>query len=347
MLKEKSYRTYIIFGKAVLINGNNLYKFSVKQKTNERMLKMSKIKLVKVDPGKFAVKAECEGEKFYTKSLIDKIENVATDSGYKVKFFNQEYVIGDDSIPFDFDFEKHKIETKILVNLAISKLVDKGDKVNLVVGMPIEHWLDRERRMKYEQFIASKSQMSMIERAVDTPMDFKINKVIAVPESIGHVARHKDYQNRTVGVLDCGGANFQGAVYKNGLPLRETCFTLNEGGYFYLNTIKKAINSKFKLNYQDYQIQELIEHGSKHEKKEEIKAEIERVTKLHLNKVIRECRARNWNLDDMEIKVVGGGSNYFKSIIEVLLPNATISDDAIWDNVKGFGVLGEALFGGR
>ena len=85
-------------------------------------------------------------------------------------------------IPFDFDVEKHKIETKILVNLAISKLVDKGDKVNLVVGMPIEHWLDRERRMKYEQFIASKSQMSMIERAVDTPMDFKINKVIAVPE---------------------------------------------------------------------------------------------------------------------------------------------------------------------
>ena len=75
---------------------------------------------------------------------------------------------------------------------------------------------------------------------------------------------------------------------------------------FILNTIKKAINSKFKLNYQDYQIQELIEHGSKHEEKEEIKAEIERVTKLHLNKVIRECRARNWNLDDMEINSCWG-----------------------------------------
>ena len=308
---------------------------------------MSKIKLVKVDPGKFAVKAECEGEKFYTKSLIDKIENVATDSGYKVKFFNQEYVIGDDSIPFDYDFEKHKIETKILVNLAISKLVEDGDKVNLVVGMPIEHWLDRDRRAKYEQFIASKSQMSLVEREVDTPMNFKINKVVAVPESIGHVARNKKYKNRTVGILDCGGANFQGAIYKNGLPLRDSCFTLNEGGYFYLNSIKKAINSKFKLNYQDYQIPELIEFGSNREDKEEIANEITRMTKLHLNKVIRECRARNWNLDDMDIIVVGGGSNYFKSLICDLLPNTTISDDAIWDNVKGFGVLGEAVFGGN
>ena len=276
---------------------------------------MSEIKLVKVDPGKFAVKAECEGEKFYTKSLIDKIENVATDSGYKVRFFNQEYIIGDDSIPFDYDFEKHKLETKILVNLAVSKLVDKGDKVNVVVGMPIEHWLDRERRNKYEQFLSSKTQMSLIERELDIPMSFTINKVVAVPESIGHIARNKKYQNRTVGVLDCGGANFQGAIYKNGLPLRDSCFTLNEGGYFYLNSIKKAINSKFKLNYQDYQIPELIEFGSNREDKEEIANEITRMTKLHLNKVIRECRARNWNLDDMDIIVVGGGSNYFKSLI--------------------------------
>ncbi|MFQ6896503.1 MAG: hypothetical protein ACLRSH_06805 [Turicibacter sp.] len=307
---------------------------------------MNRVKLVKVDPGKYAVKAECGDKKFYTKSLIDKVENVATESGYKVKFFNQEYVIGDDSIPFDYDFEKHKIETKILVNLAISKLVEEGDKVNLVVGMPIEHWLDRDRRAKYEQFIASKSQMSLVEREVDTLMNFKINKVVAVPESIGHVARNKKYKNRTVGILDCGGANFQGAIYKNGLPLRDSCFTLNEGGYFYLNSIKKAINSKFKLNYQDYQIPELIEFGSNRKDKEEIANEITRMTKLHLNKVIRECRARNWNLDDMDIIVVGGGSNYFKSIICDLLPNTTISDDAIWDNVRGFGVLGEALFGG-
>lgn len=311
------------------------------------MIVMNEIKLVKVDPGKYAVKAECEGNTFYTKSLIDKIENVATDTGYRVKFFNQEYVVGDDSIPFDYDFEKHKLETKILVNLAISKLVGKGERINLVVGMPIEHWLDRDRRHKYEQFIASSSQMSVNECQLDIPMSFKINKVVAVPESIGHVARNKKYQNRTVGVLDCGGANFQGAIYKNGLPLRESCFTLNEGGYFYLNSIKKAINSKFKLNYQDYQISELIEYGSQHERREEIHTEVERVTRMHLNKVIRECKARNWNLEDMDIIVVGGGSNYFKSIICDLLPNATISDDAIWDNVREFGVLGEALFSGK
>lgn len=306
---------------------------------------MNEIKLVQIDPGKYAIKAECGEKRFYTKSLIDKIENVATNNGYRVKFFNQEYVVGDESIMFDYDFDKQKLETKILINLAISKLVNQGDKVNLVVGMPIEHWLDRERRAKYEQFIASTTQMSLVEREVDIPMNFKINKVVAVPEGIGYIARDNKYKNRTVGILDCGGCNFQGTIYRNGLPIRESCFTLNEGGYFYLNAIKQAINSKFSLNYQDYQVSELLEYGSKHERKEEIKAEVERVTRLHLNKVIRECKARNWNLSDMEIKVVGGGSEYFKTVISELLPNATISDDAIWDNVVGFGVLGEALYG--
>lgn len=308
---------------------------------------MNNIKLVKVDPGKYVVKAECGDKTFQVKSLVEKAENVVSDAGYRVKFFNQEYVIGNESIMFDYDFEKHKIETKVLVNLAISKLVEKGDTVNLVVGMPVEHWLDKERRQKYEQFIASKSQMSLVEREIEVKMDFTINKVVAVPEGIGHVARNKKYKKRTVGILDCGGANFQGAIYKNGLPLRESCFTLNEGGYFYLNTIKQAVNSKFKLNYQDYQISELIEYGSNREDKADIEKEIVRVSKMHLNKVIRECRARNWNLNDMEIIVVGGGSNYFKSIIRDLLPNATISEDAIWDNVRGFGVLGEAIFGGN
>ena len=141
--------------------------------------------------------------------------------------------------------------------------------------------------------------------------------------------------------------NFQGAIYKNGLPLRDSCFTLNEVVIFILIQSRRRLIVKFKLNYQDYQIPELIEHGSNHEAKDRIKLEVDRVTKMHLNKVIRECRARNWNLDDMDIIVVGGGSNYFKSIICDLLPNATISDDAIWDNVKGFGVLGEAIFGGN
>lgn len=302
------------------------------------------LRLVKVDPGMYGVKAGCDGERFYVKSLVDSIDNVATSNGYRVKVFGNDYIVGNDSIAFDFNVDKHKLPTKILTNLAVSQLVEDGDEVNLVIGMPVEHWLDRERREKYEKFIASSTQMSIVNNDKTSPFKFTIKHVTAVPETIGHIARHKKYKKMTVGVIDCGGGNIQGAIYKNSIPIRESCFTLNEGGYFYLNSIKIAINAKFGLNYQDYQIEELVQNGTRHEKKAAIMAEVKRVTKLHFMKVIRECRARNWNLDDMEIIVVGGAAQLFKEIIVELLPNATISDEAMWDNMEGFGVLGEAVY---
>lgn len=302
------------------------------------------VKMVRLDPGMYGVKAGCGDKKFYVKSLVDTIDNVATNDGYRIKVASTEYVVGNEGIPFDFKVDKHKIATKILTNLAISKLVDAGDEVNLVIGMPVEHWLDKTRRAKYENFIASISVMSLVEGERSTPMNFRIKKVVALPETIGYVARHERYSQKSVGVIDCGGGNIQGGIYKNGIPIRESCFTLNEGGYFYLNTVKTAINSKFGLNYQYYQVQELIENGSRHERKEEITEEVKKVTKIHFMKVIRECLAHNWNLNDMEIAVIGGSSNLFKDAISELLPNSTISDDAMWDNVEGFGVLGRVLF---
>lgn len=302
-------------------------------------------KLVVVDPGKYAVKAICGEKEFYVRSLVESVEKVSNDKGYTVKIFNKKYVVGDESIPFDYDYDKHKTETKILVNLAIQNLTDPKDEIFLVVGMPIEHWLDRERRAKYQSFLKSTMPMSLITDDGEVSMDRRIVNVIAVPETIGHVALDSRYKDRTVGILDCGGANFQGAIYANGLPIRESCFTLNEGGNFYLNSLKRAINIKFGYNYQDYQIQDLIKHGSKSERRMEIESEIAVITRDHFMKVIRESKARNWNLGDMDIVVTGGGSNYFKSIISEILPNATFSDNEIWDNVKGFEVIGGAAYG--
>ncbi len=262
-----------------------------------------------------------------------------------MKVLNKKYIVGDESIACSYDFDKHRIETKILVNLAISQFVEEGATVKIVVGMPVEHWLDRERRAKYEQFISSNMPMSLIKSGREQRMSFNIIKCVAVPETMGHVIVNKEFKKRVVGVLDCGGCNFQGAIYKNAVPLRDTCFTMNEGGNFFLNSVKKAINSKFALNYQDYQIQELIENGTDHPQKAEIEAEVKRVTESHFNKVLRECKARNWNLNDMKIRVVGGGSNYFKDVIMDMLPNATVSNNEVWDNADGFSILAGGLYG--
>lgn len=48
-----------------------------KQRGEEQM------KTIEIDGGMFGMKATCGGEKFYVRSLVAPIENVATDNGTK------------------------------------------------------------------------------------------------------------------------------------------------------------------------------------------------------------------------------------------------------------------------
>lgn len=63
------------------------------------------VKMVRLDPGMYGVKAGCGDKKFYVKSLVDTIDNVATNDGYRIKVASTEYVVGNEGIPFDFKVE--------------------------------------------------------------------------------------------------------------------------------------------------------------------------------------------------------------------------------------------------
>lgn len=320
--------------------------FTVRQKQRGE----EQMKTIEIDGGMFGMKATCGGEKFYVRSLVAPIENVATDNGYKVEYCKKEYMVGEESIPVNYDYDKKRIENKIATYLAIAHFIEYDcEKVNVVIGMPLEHWLDRDRRAAFEAYFKSAIiQLKVTKGGVERNVRFAIENIKAYPETIGHLyirENQKKFHNRTVAILDCGGANFQGAVYRNMVPIKESCFTSNKGANFYIDEIKRAINNKFGTNYQTYQIDDLIKYGANNHKREAIKDEIKRVTKNYLLQVLSEARARNWELNDLPLIATGGGIGYFEETIQELLPNTTISDNKIWDNVNGFAVIGGIVFG--
>lgn len=308
------------------------------------------MKTIQIDGGMFGMKATCNGEKFYIRSLVAPIEDVATDNGYKVEYCKKEYMVGEESIPVNYDYDKKRIENKITTYLAISRFIEEdGEQVNVIIGMPLEHWLDRDRRAEFEAYFKSSIiNLKITESGEERSIRFSIKNIKSFPETIGHLyipRNQKEFSNRSVAILDCGGCNFQGAVYRNMIPIKESCFTSNKGANYYIDEIKRSINNKFGTNYQLYQIDDLIKYGAVGQRKEEISDEIKRVTKNYLLQVLSEAKARNWNLQDLPIVVTGGGSSYFESVIKELLPNATISDNKVWDNVEGFEVIGGIVFG--
>ncbi len=355
------------------------------------------MKCIEIDAGMYAVKAKCGDNKFYCRMLVAPLNECATDNGYKVEYCNRIYMVGEESIPMNYDYDKKRIENKIATYLAISRFIEKeNEKVNVIIGMPLEHWLDRERRQEFENYFKSalvklkvtkggeektisfginqikafpetighlyipENQKKFANRTVglvklkvtkggeEKTISFGINQIKAFPETIGHLyipENQKKFANRTVGILDCGGCNFQGAIYRNMVPVKESCFTSNKGVNFYLDEVKRAINNKFGTNYQIYQIDDLIKFGAIGDKKELIAEEIKKVTRNFLSGVFREAKARNWMIEGLPVIITGGGSCYFVEAIDELLRETTISNNEVWDNVDGFGEIGGIVYG--
>lgn len=308
------------------------------------------MKTIQIDGGMYAMKAKCEGKEFYCRMLVAPISECATDNGYMVEYCDCTYMVGEESIPVNYDYDKKRIENKVATYLAISQFVEEeNEKVNIIIGMPLEHWLDRQRRAEFEKYFKSNCiKLKVTKNGVSKNVTFSINGIRAFPETIGHLylpQNQQKFKDITVGVLDCGGCNFQGAIYRNMVPIKESCFTSNKGVNFYLDEVKRAVNNKFGTNYQIYQIDDLIKRGAINDEKGIIKEEIKRVTRVFFLSVLREARSRNWMIEGLPIIVTGGGSCYFMEVINEFLHEVTFSENNVWDNVDGFAEIGGIIYG--
>ncbi len=310
------------------------------------------MKRIQIDAGMYGTKATCGEEKFYCRTLVAPIDQCATDNGYKVEYCGHTYMVSEESIPTNYDYDKKRLENKIVTYLAIAQFIEKeNEKVNVIIGMPLEHWLDRQRRLEFENYFKSNCiKLKITKNGATKEVSFAINNIKAFPETMGHLylpTNQEKYKDVTVAILDCGGCNFQGAIYRNMVPIKETCFTSNKGINFYLDEVKRAINNKFGTNYQNYQIDDLIKYGAINDDKGLIAEEIKKVTRAFFMGVLREARSRNWMIEGLPIVVTGGGSCYFVEVINELLHKATISENGVWDNVNGFSEIGGIIYAGE
>ncbi len=289
-----------------------------------------KMKTIQIDGGMYAMKAKCEGKEFYCRMLVAPISECATDNGYKVEYCDCTYMVGEESIPVNYDYDKKRIENKVATYLAISQFVEEeNEKVNIIIGMPLEHWLDRQRRAEFEKYFKSNCiKLKVTKNGVSKNVTFSINDIKAFPETMGHLylpQNQQKFKDITVGVLDCGGCNFQGAIYRNMVPIKESCFTSNKGVNFYLDEVKRAVNNKFGTNYQIYQIDDLIKRGAINDEKGVIKEEIKRVTRVFFLSVLREARSRgtNYQIYQIDDLIKRGAINDEKGVIKEEIKRVT------------------------
>lgn len=308
-------------------------------------------KIIAVDSGKYATKAYTkDGDKvnkimFRTKMDVtdEEYSSLAETFVITVGDNPQHYLLGNGAENVDYDKSKAKDIHRFAIYTAIARLAENGDTVSLTVGCPLSVFNNVQERKSYEEFIYNGGSIKMTLNG--NPFEFTIDKVNVCPESSGIIWNHmEEYTKKIVGIIDIGGLNTNACVYEHLAPVKSTAFTNNLGANILRNELKLALNQKFiDCNLQDWQMEDIIENGFIKSNPQESRAFITAFLSNHIQTVLNDCKRKGWDLNNIDIIFVGGGSKLLKREILALLPAGEISKNAEWDNVEGFYTMGKAI----
>ena len=306
--------------------------------------------IIAVDSGKYATKAvrrtpsgELKKIMFRTK-MDDTNETTTTDRrSCVVRIGGKSYMIGNSAETVDYEKSKAKEIHRICAYTAVAKMLEKGEKeVIMAVGCPLSIFSNVAERANYKNFFMEETDVVISING--EKKDFTIKDVVVCPESSGIIfGHHKEYKNRMIGVIDIGGLNTNCAVYDRLNPVKSTMFTTNLGANILTNDLKQLINSTFPdANIQDWQMENVIAQGYIKSNKVESAELISNFFTKHFVNILDECKRKGWDLNNIDLVFVGGGSKLLEKEIHKLAPEGSaISPTAEWDNAEGFLTVGE------
>lgn len=308
-------------------------------------------KIVSVDSGKYATKAllkkEENNKKISFRTKMDHtLEDKASDGRSCVfEYAGEKVLIGEEAETADYDKSKAKNIHKFSTYAAIAQLVEDGDEVNLAIGCPLSIYNNVEERKAYKQFMIDKGKILVTVNGKSK--SFTIANTIVCPEGSGIIYKNPTkYKNSLVGIIDIGGLNSNCCIYDRLTPVKSTCVTTNLGANIMRNELKQKLNSAFpEVNLNDWQMEDIIQKGYIKSRKEESAVIISEFLQKHVNAILQECVKKGWDINNIDLIFVGGGSKLFESEIKKMIPDATISESAEWDNVEGFAELGAVKYG--
>jgi plasmid segregation protein ParM len=306
--------------------------------------------IIAVDSGKYATKAvrrTASGElkKIMFRTKMDDTNEVSSNDRKScvVKLDGKSYMIGNSAETVDYEKSKAKDIHRICVYTAVAKMLEKDEKeVVIAVGCPLSIFVNVNERANYRNYFMEDTDV--IISINGEKRDFTIKDVVVCPESSGIIfGHHKEYKNRMVGVIDIGGLNTNCAVYDRLNPVRSTMFTTNLGANILMNDLKQVINSTFpEANIQDWQMEHIISEGYIKSHKSESAEIITNFFTKHFLNILDECKRKGWDLNNIDLVFVGGGSKLLEREINKLAPEGSvISSTAEWDNAEGFLTVGE------
>lgn len=304
------------------------------------------ISLVAIDHGYDSIKV-FDGKKIFSfKSKYETTkDNINRSNTYHIRFGSDEYIVGDGASINYIEYDKTANEyNQIFTLAALGKVMGAQDycEFNIVAGYPLN--LYAANRSVFAKYLKSKNVVEFYFNGQKKKV--LIKDCLVFPQGIGAVfTSPNQYKNKLIAVLDVGGLTVNGGILNNLNLDNSTMFTINQGCLILFNRLKKVLNSTFTQNIQEYEIPNIIENGLIING-QKVKADkiIDDVIFQHCNTIRAECRRFNWNVDTLDILLVGGGALVLDGYIQEVIPQIKVIDDPVFANVKGFYEVGRHYY---
>lgn len=293
-----------------------------------------------VDNGYFETKIKnSEGMKKF-RSKIQKTNGEFMENNI-IEYQGETYTIGEGKDDICNDKTKGLVH-KLCTLKALGDMTDYSEEFNLVTDLPLGHYKNKQFREEFERYMTT-PEINVINHNGKTKR-IAIKKCTIVPQGLAALYANdvRQYKDKMLAVLDIGGKTIDGCVVEGLKPIKESIFTINLGTIILENRIKTALNQKFLLDIQDYEVPYLMKDGIPGLEVES-RIVIEEVYNEYFDQLIREMTAKNWSIETLPMVGVGGGLLRLKDIIEFYLPKLKPSQNPIYDNVLGLYNIGKVV----
>lgn len=298
--------------------------------------------LVAIDNGYDSTKVYTNKECFSFKSKYEKADDDLNKNNTWSMFYNNEnYLIGEGATIENHDDDKTNNElAKICTYAALSKLSNFiGVNFNLVLGYPLTSC--SANKEDFINYIKSDSDIETIFNG--EVKKFHINDCIVIPQGAGalYSRNPNEFKDKLIGILDIGGKTINGVIMDNLNPVRKSIFTEDLGIHILYNELCKEFALRgIKVN--DYQIPYILKNNKYIDGADKV---INDTFNKHVENIKDVMIKNKWNVDIMDIMVVGGGKLVLKNYLCKYIPHIVECEDAVFANVKGFYKVGEMYYG--
>ncbi|MGL5641429.1 MAG: hypothetical protein ACRDDM_04120 [Paraclostridium sp.] len=309
--------------------------------------------VLSADIGKYETKlvGRClEGNKEDIKKVNFRTKMYDLEEGYidvegnshKVEFEGKSYIIGEQGQDKSYDTSKTHILHKLACYTAITEYLEensKDNKISMVLACPLSVLRSQSAKEEYKTFIKGEGEINI---AVDgKSYNFEIVDIMIKAEGSGIVYLEPElFENKNTLIVDLGGLNFGGSLYRNKVCKNEDRFIeecgtdrLNENVRYQLMDYRKGNNITV-----DEAEKALNDGGLK--KAGEI--DVESVTYLrkakdnYYKEVIKNIKGHKIDIDLLDkVVFVGGTTQHIKEIISKEISHSYVPANSQWSTVEG------------